>query len=254
MLLLPLVLLLGLSWPRPGPHPTTHIAHSPQKPLSLSPPPYWSQCHQLAHLRPRRPVTSCPATAPVSPRSLCCCLLLLLPASCFLPPAACCLLPAACCLLLFCSWDFLSSQYLPAFFFSCMWRACFACLLFSSSSLPNAVRQQGTRTHAGRAPRNKSAAGIGDIEPRSASKRELGAVTSHFTSRNRGQWASNAISERRSRASNAISERRSRASNRGATTTSTRRPAFGWRSEAEEMGCEGRNRRNRRYGTHWYPY
>ena len=132
MLLLPLVLLLGLSWPRPGPHPTTHIAHSPQKPLSLSPPPYWSQCHQLAHLRPRRPVTSCPATAPVSPRSLCCCLLLLLPASCFLPPAACCLLPAACCLLLFCSWDFLSSQYLPAFFFSC----CGVLVLLACSSPP----------------------------------------------------------------------------------------------------------------------
>ena len=231
MLLLPLVLLLGLSWPRPGPHPTTHIAHSPQKPLSLSPPPYWSQCHQLAHLRPRRPVTSCPATAPVSPRSLCCCLLLLLPASCFLLPASCCLLPAA---LLQLGLPLLA---IPAcFLLLLLWRACFACLLFSSSSLPNAVRQQGTRTHAGRAPRNKSAAGIGDIEPRSASKRELGAVTSHLTSRNRGQWASNAISERRSRASKAISERRSRASNRGATTTSTRRPAFGWRSEAAEMG------------------
>ena len=168
MLLLPLVLLLGLSWPRPGQHPTTHIAHSPQKPLSLSPPPYWSQCHQLAHLRPRRPVTSCPATAPVSPRSLCCCLLLLL-----LLPAACCLLRAA----LFAAGTFSPrNTYLPA---SSRVVAFLFCLLFSSTSLPNAARQQGTRTHAVRQ-ENKSAAGIGDIEPRSARKREMGGCRRPF--------------------------------------------------------------------------
>ena len=144
MLLLPLVLLLGLSWPRPGPHPTTHIAHSPQKPLSLSPPPYWSQCHQLAHLRPRRPVTSCPATAPVSPRSLCCCLLLLLPASCFLLPAACCLLPAA---LLQLGLPLLA---IPACFLLLLYVACLFCLLALLLQFPPKCGQTTRDTHTRR--------------------------------------------------------------------------------------------------------